>query len=307
MFARLKWLLPVLALLIAILMLSSSLRQEPQGGNLAKNLVLEVTGPIESFLTSIGRSVSGFFQSYVFLVRLEEENKNLRNVIARQEKQIAQLNEYKVAALRLTALLGMRQAHPLLTMKVATIIAWDPSPWNRQITIDLGSDDGVASGQAVLHDTGVVGRVVETSANYARVLLITDFDNSVDSFLQRTRNVGILAGQGAKPLALQYVPKDADVRPGDVVITSGLDGFFPRGLTLGVVSRVNRQSPELFMGIDVRSAVTFDSLEEVMVVVNQIPPIDWLSLAPREEIILENLKALEAEAEALKAGDLKTP
>ena len=288
MFERLKWLLPALTLLLAMIMLSASGRQAGRGSSYLTTGILEVVGPVERVMTASALAVEEFFNRYFFLVNVQKENESLWAIVNRQQRQIAQMGEYRASNDRLSALLGLRQAYPHLVMKPAYVLAWDPGPWHRSVIISVGSRDGVAADQAVVHDTGVVGRVVEVSPNYSRVLLATDFNSSIDAFIQRTRAVGILSGQGAQPLTLKYVRKDEDVRPGDLVVTSGLDGFFPRGLALGAVSRVYRQGPDLFSLVEITPSVSFDRLEEVMVVVNQGPPIDWLTLAPRLRPLMED-------------------
>ncbi|UQZ89231.1 rod shape-determining protein MreC [Deltaproteobacteria bacterium Smac51] len=291
MFNRLKWLLPVITLVLAMGLLSSQGRQE-RGRSPMASAVLEVVGPVENILTSSARGVENIWRRYFSLVGLTRENDILREIIDRQERQIVQLNEYKAANDRLTGLLKFRDSTPMTIMKPAHVLAWDPGPWFRSVIISAGSNEGVAVDQSVLHNKGVVGRVVEVTPHYARVLLATDFNSSIDAFIQRTRAVGILSGQGGKPLNLKYVRKDEDVRPGDLVVTSGLDGFFPKGVALGTVSRVDRHSADLFVSVEVTPTVSFDRLEEVLVVIDQRPPIDWLTMAPRLRPLLED--ALDA-------------
>lgn len=280
MFERLKWLLPALTLLLAMILLSASSRQPGRGGVMS-SVVLEVIGPVERLLVSSARGVEAFWSRYLALVNVSKENEKLREVVSSQARQLAQAAEDRAANERLNSLLGLRQAYPHLLMKPAHVLAWEPGPWFHSFVISLGAGDGLAVDQAVIHPQGVVGRVVELTPNYARVLLATDFQSSIDAFIQRTRNVGILSGQGNRPMSLNYIRKEEDVRPGDMVVSSGLDGLFPRGLPLGTVSRVDRHSPGLFMTIEVKPQVVYDRLEEVMVVINQGPPVDWLTLAPR--------------------------
>lgn len=303
MFERLKWLLPALTLVLAMVMLSISSRHQGRGAALP-SVLLEVVGPVERALYAATDQVDGFWRNYLYLVGVREENKALREVINRQSQQLAQLGEYKAANERLNGLLGLRAAYPDLVMKPAHILAWDPGPWFRTIIISSGSRDGLAADQAVVHDRGVVGRVIDSTPNYARVLLATDFNSSIDAFIQRTRVPGILSGEGVRPMRLNYIRKDEDVRPGDLVITSGLDGFFPRGLPLGTVSRVNRESADMFAAIEVTPQVAFDRLEEVMVIINQGPPVDWLSLAPGLRPLLEE-EAEEARRRALEEASSK--
>ena len=296
MFERLKWLLPALSLFLALAILSSSSRQTGRAGT-PTSLVLEVVGPVERLLMATARQVGDFWSEYLALLGLREENIALRQMVDRQRQQLTSLGEYKAASERLTGLLGLREAYPHLVMKSAYVLAWDPGPWFRSIIISVGSRDGVAVEQAVIHDRGVVGRVVEVTPNYARVLLGTDYNSSIDAFIQRTRAVGRVAGQGARPMRLNYMRKDEDARPGDLVITSGLDGFFPRGLALGVVSRVNRESADMFAIVEVAPQVAFDRLEEVMVVINQGQMVDWLSGSSTPRPLLEDAEEARRQAE----------
>jgi len=287
--------LPVLTLLAALLLLSASSRPEGRSG-LRASLFLEAAGPVERLATATVTGVGRFWRDYFKLVDLRKENVELRKQLDEQARQIVELSENRAAAARLNSLLGLRDAYPHLLMKPARILAWAPGPWFRSVVINLGEQDGVARDQAVIHARGVVGRVMETSPHYARVLLATDFSSSIDAFVQRSRAPGLLSGEGGTRLTLKYVRKDEDVRPGDQVVTSGLDGFFPGGLALGTVNRVHRQGAGLFMEVDVRAQVPFDRLEEVLVVVNQGPPVEWLGLAPALRPLLED--ALDEEGAA---------
>lgn len=274
MFNRLKWFLPAITLFLAMILLSASGRQQGHG-SMWPPLILEVVGPVENLLTSSARQVELLWRSYFYLVDVRQENVSLKADLERQRVQIVQLAEYKAANDRLTALLNLAQAYPNLTFKPAHILAWDPGPWSRSVIINIGSRDGIAPDQAVVHPQGVVGRVIEVTPNYARVLLAVDFHSSIDAFVQRSRAVGIISGQGSRPMTLKYVRKDEDVRVGDVVVTSGMDGYFPKGIALATVARVSRQSSDMFMSVEATPMVVFDRLEEVMVIVDQQRP-EWL-------------------------------
>lgn len=287
MFERLKWLLPALTLFLALGLISASSRHQGRASAMSA-MALEVVGPVERFLTHSARGVENVWRRYFYLVGVRRENETLRELVNRQGRQLAEQGELKAANERLNDLLSLDRAYPHAVMKAAHVLAWDPGPWFRSIVISAGSRDGVAVGQAVVHGQGAVGRVVEASPNYARVLLATDFNSSIDSFVQRTRAVGIVSGQGARPMHMKYVRQDEDVRPGDLVVTSGLDGNFPRGLALGTVTRVNRQSADIFVAVELSPAVAFDRLEEVLVVVNQSEPVDWLSMGPRLRPLIED-------------------
>jgi rod shape-determining protein MreC len=299
LFNRFKLILPVLTLLTALLLLSASSRPEGRRGPWPR-LFLEAAGPVERLVTATAAAVGRFWSDYFRLVDLRRENAALRKLLDEQARQLVELNENRAAVARLNSLLGLRDAYPHLLMKPARILAWAPGPWFRSVVINLGDQDGLARDQPVIHARGVVGRVMETSPHYARVLLTTDFSSSIDAFVQRSRAPGILSGEGGARLALKYVRKEEDVRPGDQVVTSGLDGFFPVGLALGTVSRVRRQGPGLFMEVDVSAQVPFDRLEEVLVLVNQGPPVEWLGLAPALRPLLDDALDEERAADELR-------
>ena len=280
--------LPALVLLAALFLLSVSSRSESGRADPWPGLFLEIAGPVKQRVSAIVGVVGDFWRDYFYLVDLRRENEELRKQLSEQALQIVELNESRAAVARLNGLLGLREAYPHILMKPARILAWGPGPWFRSVIINLGERDGLVRDQAVIHSRGVVGRVMETSTHYARVLLATDFSSSIDAFVQRSRAPGILSGEGGYRMSLNYVRKDEDVRPGDQVVTSGQDGFFPGGLALGTVSRVSRQGAGLFMDVEVRAQAPFDRLEEVLVLINQGPPIEWLKLAPAIRPLLED-------------------
>jgi rod shape-determining protein MreC len=128
----------------------------------------------------------------------------------------------------------------------------------RTLTIDRGERDGVVKGAAVLAPGGVVGQVFLASAHAARVLLITDHNSGVDAIVQRTRARGIVEGTVTEGCGLKFVKRTEDLQPGDVVVTSGVDGIFPRGLPIGQLTSVDKRGQGLFQYASVRPFVDFD-------------------------------------------------
>lgn len=141
----------------------------------------------------------------------------------------------------------------------------------RFITIDRGATDGVRLGMPVLTAEGLVGRVKEVSVNSAKVLLITDPSSSVAALIQRTRATGVVQGQLGEYMVMRYLLPDSPVLPGDVVLTSGLGGNFPKRLVIGTVVRVEHRDVEMFQEALVEPAVNLRDLEMVMVLLNFSP------------------------------------
>jgi rod shape-determining protein MreC len=147
----------------------------------------------------------------------------------------------------------------------AEVIAAAASPEFRTITIDKGASDGVTSDMAVISPGGVVGRVILPSARASKVQLLIDRSAAAGALIERSRTQGVVVGLGSGTLQMEYVPSTADVTAGDLVITSGIDGIYPKGFVIGTVDRVDRGSGA-FPAITVRPAVDFSRLEEVLVV-----------------------------------------
>jgi rod shape-determining protein MreC len=172
----------------------------------------------------------------------------------------------------------------------ARVIAWDSGPWSQAFVISAGTKDGIAIDAAVVTDRGVIGRIIETAPHYSKVLLLTDLSSGIDALIQRNRVNGLLMGHGQNPLSLDYIVKDDDVRPGDLIVTSGLDGLFPPGLALGSVTLVDKNSLGFFLKAEVSPAVSLESLQEVLVALERQPPLDWLAIAPDIKLFFEKKK-----------------
>ena len=147
-----------------------------------------------------------------------------------------------------------------------TVIAYDPSSFVQAVTINRGSSDGIAPGMAVVEGNGIVGQVVAVSLHTARIMLIIDRASSVDALIQSSRVRGIIEGKGRDKSEFVYVGESEEVMIGDKVVTSGLDGVFPKGLIVGVVTAVQKSANGLFKSIEVTPSVKFYRLESLLVV-----------------------------------------
>ena len=152
----------------------------------------------------------------------------------------------------------------------AEVIGKDPSPWFKTVTIDKGSADGVARGLPVVISEGIAGLVTDVTYSYAKVLLIIDQNSAVDALIQRSRARGVIKGGFSKRCFLKYVLRKYDIGIGDVVVSSGLDGVFPKGLRIGYVSSVVKQKAGIFQEITVMPYINFEKLEEVLILLD--PP-----------------------------------
>ena len=161
--------------------------------------------------------------------------------------------------------MGLQSTYNLQST-AARIIGTTGDAWSQTVTIDKGSANGFEIGMPVCNSGGVIGQIIEVSAATSTVRLINDENSGVSAMVQSTRAQGILQGQPDGTLMLSYVPADADVKVGDVIITSGLGGRFAKGLPLGTVSSVSRAANATYYTIVVRAISTAESNEEVLVI-----------------------------------------
>lgn len=192
------------------------------------------------------------------LSELREENEELR---ARN----AELEEAEQTAQRLEQLLSLQSTYDLEST-AARVISGSSDSWSATVTIDKGSSSGIAVGMPVSDANGAIGQVISVGATSATVRLITDENSSVSAMIQSTRAQGILEGSADGTLTLTLVSTDTEVEVGDVVITSGLGGVFPKGLPLGTVTSVSRKTGALYYDIDVSAFSAPGELEEVLVI-----------------------------------------
>jgi rod shape-determining protein MreC len=190
--------------------------------------------------------------------RLKVENQTLHLELSNQKSLESELS-------RLQTILQIKSKLPHKA-KIARIIAHDPSTWNKSFIIDIGTEDGVTSGAAVISEQGgIVGQVLQVNAKNSRVLLITDTDSSVSGLDRRSGVTGIIQGTGRNPLRLGYVDANEDVQKDDVIVSSGLGGIFPKGYALGSVTKKGISENGLSAEIEVAPAVDFAALDYVFV------------------------------------------
>jgi rod shape-determining protein MreC len=233
--------------------------------------ILEITSPLQKAVTYSTDAIGSLIDSYVLLVNLKRENVALRRTVTELREENNLLREKAIANERLRNLLRFSKKIPR-SMLPAQIIGIDPSSWFRTILIDKGTKHGVKRGVAVVSPEGIVGHVLQTSHHYAKVLLITDFNSSVDAVIQRSRAKGVVEGNGENLCRLKYASRTQDIQLGDKVVTSGLGGRYPKGLMIGKISKIEKKSYGLFQHAEIMLSADFTKLEEVFVIAETQPP-----------------------------------
>ncbi len=251
-------------LLLSLYILNAASRGQLKNDPIAP-ILLWVLRPLQVGTHAVTSWFGDLQNSFGTLSGLKAENERLRTRIQQFEAERNRLLEAEATNLRLKQLLDFREQLPTGSV-TATIIANSASTWFQSCLLDKGSSDGVGKGMAAVTPLGVVGQVISTTARSAKVLLLTDPNSGVDVAIQRTRARGIVSGSLDKKTIMKYVKRSEDIQVGDRLITSGLDGVFPKGLMVGTVTKVQKQNLGLFQYIELTPAVSLSQTEEVLVV-----------------------------------------
>ncbi len=219
---------------------------------------------LEQSSTAVINSIKNVFNSYIMIVGKEAENISLTDELNEFKEEENRYLETGLENERLRKILQLKsRRHDYITS--AEVFARDPSSWFQKLWINKGTDDGVERDMVVATSIGPVGRVHRVLKQGANVMLITDVNSSVAVRLQSSRIEGIMEGRGDDRCYMKYVSKDVEVKPGDRVITSGLEGIYPRGMLIGYVTDVKSEGEEIFQLIEVVPAQSLSTLEEVAV------------------------------------------
>jgi rod shape-determining protein MreC len=270
MFSRQTLIILGVIVLIAVNITGLSITSRRHGAG-SGSTAISLVAPFQSVVTYSLGSVRDLWRGYFDLVSVAKENRVLRNQLAEATAKSVDYEEIRLANNRLRDLLHFQKQMPQ-DVVAAEVIGKDPSPWSKTVIIDKGLADGLRKGFPVLVPLGVVGLVTEAAAHYAQVLLIIDRNSAVDALVQRTRARGIVRGQASNRCGFEYALRKDDIQVGDTVVSSGLDGVYPKGLLVGTVSSVIRRNSGMFQDVTVTPRVDFEKIEEVLVVLAPRPP-----------------------------------
>ena len=273
---RLPLLFAGLLLLTLMLMLGDrSATRERESLPWMPDILLDLAAPVQKIVASPAEWLGEMWARYVALVDLRVENEVLRERLAALEEANLQFREALVTGGYLERIAAMRESFevPLLPSEV---VGQDVSSWFHAILLDQGRTEGVLSGMPVLSDSGLVGVVNATSMGAARAMLLLDRRSAVDAIIQRSRARGIVLGMGTGDLEFRFQVRGDDIQEGDVVITSGVGGVYPKGLRIGTVTEVATDRSQLVHTAAVEPAVDFGRLEQVFVMLERGPTMDLL-------------------------------
>lgn len=254
-------------LLGALIVFSINAGLQPEE-TVTSRVMMEAIGPFQKAVTNVRDGIGRIWSNYFGLVQAARHNEELKKEVAFLRQELVNLEEERLANRRLRALLKLGENLPH-SQVAAQVVGVDPTGYSRIVIIDKGKNHGVLSQMAVVSDQGVVGRTIWASSNYAKVLLLIDPNAAVDVLVQRSRARGMVEGGGSDTLRLKYVMTSEDVQVGDVLLSTGVDGIFPKGLQVGRIRALGQSGKGIFLKAEVDPAVQFDDLEEVMVILSR--------------------------------------
>ena len=252
-----RWLL-VVVLLAQLFLIAAQI--DPGGGSLLEAWLLRAIAPLGRLVDGASDMVNGLGEGLRLRRTLLEENRRLKQEVARQRQRAMEAWRLEQDLERLSRALDYVGTE-LGPLRAADVVFVDHRPFQRTLVLWVGGRSAERN-QPVVAVDGLVGRVVLPAGAYAKVQLVTDRAASVGAMIERTRRQGVIRGAGAGSLELDYVSLQADVRVGDRVVTAGIDGIYPRGLPVGTVVEV-RPGEELFHRIRLRPAVDMGQLDLV--------------------------------------------
>ena len=258
-----------LAVVLAQIILISAQVNSRSGVPVLESVTFGVFAEVQRGAATAVSSVRHVWGSYVGLRQAKAENEQLKQQLAAAQIQLQEQRALADRSRNLTELLQLRD-RTNLTTAAAEVIGDAAAPDFRTMTIDKGTRDGLRPDMAVIAPAGVVGRVVVPSVRAAKVQLLIDRNAAAGALIARSRAQGVVVGEGDERLRMEYVSEVADVVRGDLVVTSGIDGIFPKGFVIGAVESVEKAGG-MYKRIVVRPAVDFRSLEEVLVVLTPMP------------------------------------
>jgi rod shape-determining protein MreC len=266
MFSKRMILIAVVILLVAVnvILLTITGKQTRAPSGLGRGALI-VVAPFQKQVSAFVQSVKDIWNQYFFLVSAAKENQRLKKELGQRMQELNHCSETDLANARLRHLLGF-ESDIQRPMIAARVVGRDPSAWSKTIIVDKGLRDGIRQSDPVVVPEGIVGVVVEVSSRYAKILLLIDPNSAVDALVQQTRARGVVKGGSAGYCVFDYVLRKHTVSVGDTVVSSGLDGVFPKGFRVGRISEIVRQNAGIFQKVSVTPYVDFEILEEVFII-----------------------------------------
>ncbi len=278
------YIIAALLLVLPILFLSANLKNPTKAGAFDR-AILAISAPLQRGVGWVVDGIADAWHDYVWLVDVQKENDALVAENQRLHFALAEANQRAQGAADLEGLLELRARVPSPAL-AARVIALGASPYFRVFRLVLDRGEGeVTAGMPVIAPAGVVGRVQRVYGRYADVVLAVDPQSAIDVIVPRTGSRGVMKGLGgdnAYACKIEYLLKNEEVKEGDVIVTSGLGGVFPRDLPVGTIRRIDKKEYGMYQDVEVAPAVDFSHLGAVLVILAPPPPPDPTALTKKK-------------------------
>lgn len=235
---------------------------------MAERFIIDMMAPAQKYLAGLQSSTSNYVEYYVANIHASKENEALKTKVAELRTEIFGYQEMAKESDRLKDLLNYGQEIPGKKV-VARVISWDASDDFKVIRIDKGLNHGLKLQSAVTTAEGLVGYIYRITNNYADVITILDANNRVDAVVERVRSHGVIEGYGKNRCIMKYVSRTEPIILNDVVLTAGLGNVYPKGIKIGYISKIERESYGITQHVEITPVVKFSKLEEVLVIVQE--------------------------------------
>mgnify|MGYP002640957021 CR=1 FL=1 len=236
---------------------------------LLETLLVNTTGPGQNVMHNTFASVVGFWKSYFYLVDVEEQNLELRGELDKFKLMASRARGLEEENRRLRGLLDFRKEHFELEMSSARVIARETSPFFSvsRVRLDQGEEDRIGASQPVVTAAGIVGRIEKVAGDFCDVMLLTDSRSRIDVSIPGKGISGVMEGTGDSLPVLRFPFQKSRPEKGDLLITTGHDRVFPKGLVAGYVATDNVKQVGTQLEVQVEPAVQLSALQEVFIVV----------------------------------------
>ncbi len=268
-----QWIAFLSLIVVIIFLVVTTYNSKKSAAHAIQNVAVAVAEPAVEGTYNASGGIKDFFQRLFALRQVDREYEELKSRVLQLELENQQLENLKLENERLTELLGFAEDNPEYKYINAKVIAKDPGSWFMEFTINRGSNDGIEVDMAVANQNGLIGRIIEVNNTTSQVITIIDTRSAAAGVVERSRDQGIVRGasdpESITPIChLDLLPNDADLIPGDLVLSSSLGGIYPKGIIVGEVEEVVYESGTVAYAKIIPS-VDFRRIEEVLIITEE--------------------------------------
>jgi rod shape-determining protein MreC len=264
----------IITLIIICVLLVTVYSRESKDGlfHRLQRFSLDIVSPLQKGMSKVLSPVKDGIGYLADLGDANSERDRLAQEVEKLQKEVDKGEELKLENETLKSMIAVKENRPDLGFLVVDVIGANPDIWEQTIQISAGYSDGLQEYMAVLSEDGsLVGRIILCTSEASVVQLITDDKSSVGAMLQANAEMGVVKGEGRGGVRLELLNQDADVKTGDVVVTSGLGGTCPSGIPIGTITEISERRADLSVGIVIDPRASLTRLDRVMVVVSPPP------------------------------------